>query len=88
MPHVYVVAKARPFTVAAPGLQGPPPRGETATATVTLGSRPRHGTLTMHADGGFAYTPRAGFTGTDTFTYTVKRGEATSEPATVTVLVR
>ncbi len=32
---------------------------------------PAHGTLTLDQDGSFRYAPAAGFTGTDTFTYTV-----------------
>lgn len=30
---------------------------------------PEHGTLTLEADGAFTYTPAAGFSGTDAFTY-------------------
>jgi Esterase-like activity of phytase/Bacterial Ig domain len=32
---------------------------------------PSHGTLTLGVDGDFSYTPAAGFTGTDTFSYTI-----------------
>jgi hypothetical protein len=45
------------------------------------------GTVQMNADGTFAYTPLAGFTGTDSFTYTVgdgNGGQASGE-ATITV---
>lgn len=38
--------------------------------TVTSHTDPAHGTVTLAADGTFTYTPQAGFTGTDTFTYT------------------
>jgi len=34
-------------------------------------SNPTHGTLTLNADGSFTYVPNAGYTGTDTFTYTI-----------------
>lgn len=34
-------------------------------------SQPKHGSLTLGSDGAFVYHPYAGFTGTDTFTYTV-----------------
>ncbi len=34
-------------------------------------TQPAHGTLTLAADGTFRYVPDAGFTGVDTFTYTV-----------------
>jgi hypothetical protein len=39
--------------------------------TLTAHTSPAHGSLTLNADGTFRYTPAAGFTGTDTFTYTV-----------------
>ncbi|BBA98970.1 hypothetical protein RVR_5395 [Actinacidiphila reveromycinica] len=40
-----------------------------ATAVVRH-TDPAHGTATVGADGSFTYTPKAGFKGTDTFTYT------------------
>ncbi len=87
-PHVYAAAKGQPLTVAVPGLLGVAPReGETAM-TVTLGTKPAHGTVVLKADGSFVYTPAAGAVGSDSFTYTVKRDGATSEPATVTIVVR
>jgi hypothetical protein len=39
--------------------------------TLTAHTSPAHGSLSLNPDGTFAYTPAAGFTGTDTFTYTV-----------------
>ncbi len=36
------------------------------------------GSITLAADGSFAYTPAAGFTGTDTYTYTLNDGNAAS----------
>ncbi|MDQ4143475.1 MAG: FG-GAP-like repeat-containing protein [Actinomycetota bacterium] len=44
--------------------------GDILSATVTTG--PAHGFLSLGYDGSFSYTPAAGFTGTDSFTYTVK----------------
>jgi hypothetical protein len=46
-----------------------------------------HGTLTLHADGTFTYRPNAGFRGTDTFSYKVTDGAATSLEGTVTLIV-
>lgn len=34
-------------------------------------SNPSHGTVTINADGSFVYIPNTGYTGADTFTYTV-----------------
>ena len=57
-------------------------------ASVTVQTDPENGTATPKTDGTIDYTPKTGFFGTDTFTYTVKddRG-ATSNPATVTITV-
>lgn len=46
---------------------------------------PEHGTLELNEDGTFAYTPNAGFIGTDQFTYTVDNGFEVSAPATVAI---
>jgi large repetitive protein len=56
-------------------------------AFVTLLTPPKHGTPTLNPDGSFTYQANAGFTGTDTFRYTVTDDAgATSAPATVTVV--
>ncbi|HEX8857895.1 MAG TPA: Ig-like domain-containing protein [Actinomycetes bacterium] len=49
--------------------------------------RPAHGTLTLSSNGAFRYTPTAGFTGQDSFTYTASDGALTSNVATVTITV-
>ena len=46
-----------------------------------------HGTLNLNGDGGFSYTPTAGFTGTDSFTYAAHNVSGNSSPATVTLAV-
>ena len=50
-------------------------------------SGPNNGSLTLNADGSFSYTPAAGFTGSDSFTYKATDGIADSAPATVTITV-
>ena len=50
-------------------------------------SDPANGTMTLDPDGSFAYTPNAGFSGTDTFTYRANDGAADSNTATVTITV-
>jgi hypothetical protein len=45
------------------------------------------GTITRNANGRFLYTPRAGFIGTDTFSYTVRDAAGGTATATVTLLV-
>jgi subtilisin-like proprotein convertase family protein len=49
-------------------------------------SQPANGTVTF-ANGIATYTPRSGFTGTDTFTYVATDGQSLSNVATVTVQV-
>jgi large repetitive protein len=58
----------------------------TLTVNVTPISAPANGTLTLSANGSFTYTPNTDFTGTDTFTYRVSDGTATTDGvATITV---
>ncbi len=46
-----------------------------------------NGTLSLNADGSFTYTPANGFTGSDSFTYTVSNDTDTSQPGTVDITV-
>ncbi|HZH90615.1 MAG TPA: Calx-beta domain-containing protein [Pyrinomonadaceae bacterium] len=50
---------------------------------------PNSGTVTLNPDGSFSYLPAPGFTGTDTFTYTVSNSAVPSltDTATVTITV-
>jgi len=56
------------------------------TLTVTSVTAPTNGT-TSNSGNGVLYTPRTGFVGTDTFSYTVSDGKGGSATATVTVTV-
>jgi Esterase-like activity of phytase/Bacterial Ig domain len=56
--------------------------------TIVAHSTPGHGSLTLNPDGSLRYTPAAGFTGTDTFSYTISdavRLYATSLPPLATI---
>ena len=55
--------------------------------TVTLCTPPTDGVVTLNNDGSFQYVPNDGFSGTDTFGYTISDGQATSAPATVSITV-
>jgi VCBS repeat-containing protein len=57
---------------------------ENAGRVVSGFTAPAHGTLTVNAQGDAVYTPASGWTGSDTFNYTVTSG-GTTETATVTV---
>jgi carboxypeptidase Q len=89
--HIFTTAKARVLTVKAPGLIDAGGRGARAggaAMTASVVAQPAHGKVVVNADGGFVYTPSAGFVGTDSFTYTVSGGGATSEPGKVTIVVK
>ena len=55
--------------------------------TAVLDSGPANGTLTLNADGTFSYTPKAGFTGSDSFVYHTEDGKQACDTATVTITV-
>ena len=55
--------------------------------TVTSVSRPAHGTAVLGTGGTVVYTPAAGFSGADSYTYTADNGNGGSATATVTVTV-
>lgn len=57
------------------------------TLTATVGTLPLNGQLVLNPNGSFTYTPNAGFTGFDSFTYQASDGTALSNSATVTISV-
>ncbi|MDQ3656658.1 MAG: tandem-95 repeat protein, partial [Chloroflexota bacterium] len=62
--------------------------GDLDPASVAIGADPTNGTAVPNGSGAVTYTPAAGFSGPDSFTYTVKDTlGATSNVATVTVTV-
>ncbi|KAG1668171.1 hypothetical protein GQR58_017949 [Nymphon striatum] len=60
---------------------------QTATTPDTPVIQPANGTVTINPDGTLEYTPDAGFTGPDTFTYIVTDNEGGFSTATVTIEV-
>lgn len=60
------------------------PEGD--TVSYGLGTQAGHGTAIVNADGTYTYTPAAGYSGADSFTYTVGDGSAATT-YTVTVSV-
>ncbi|HEU5102114.1 MAG TPA: Ig-like domain-containing protein [Roseiflexaceae bacterium] len=82
----YTVARDTSRTVLAPGVLAndtgfPPPAATPLNGATTAG-----GTVNLAANGGFTYTPPAGFSGADTFVYTAVNS-AGSDTATVTLTV-
>ncbi|MFA0849618.1 Ig-like domain-containing protein [Curtobacterium sp. WHRI 8282] len=61
-------------------------RGTGLTAAVD--QQPAHGTVELAANGSYTYTPKDGFSGTDTFTYTATDPAGRTSTGTVTVTVR
>lgn len=73
-----------PLTVAAPGVLG----NDTGTGLfVSSSTTPGHGTVSVATNGGYTYTPAAGYSGTDSFTYTVSDVVGQTATATVTITV-
>ena len=58
-----------------------------ARITVTANTQPSHGGVTVAPDGAYTYTPAGGFTGSDTFQYTITDENGKTDVATVTITV-
>ncbi len=73
--------------VAAPGvlMNDSDANGDVLTAEVV--TEPAHGSLSLEPNGSFVYTPAANYNGPDSFTYRASDGQATSDPATVSLTV-
>jgi len=63
-------------------------KGELTVKNIGVFKSAKDGTVAMKADGTFKYTPKPGFTGTDSFTYiAVNAQNAESDPGIVTITV-
>ena len=60
---------------------------ENDTLTYTIGNGATNGTVTMGANGTWNYTPKDGYTGTDSFTVLVSDGNNPSVPAVIRIQV-
>jgi VCBS repeat-containing protein len=83
----YSLTQDQTLNVSAPGVLSNDTDVEGDPLTVALVDGPQHGTLTLNADGSFSYTPDAGYTGADSFTYRANDGTADSNLATVSLTV-
>src|SRR5258708_28723047 len=83
----YGTSRNTTLTVAGPGVLNNDTDVENDPLTTLLVNGPANGTLTLNQNGGFSYTPNAGFTGSDTFTYKDNDGVADGNLATVTITV-
>ncbi|GAB3840332.1 LamG-like jellyroll fold domain-containing protein [Kribbella italica] len=83
----YGTVEGKPLTVSAPGVLANDTDANGNDLTAGGATQPANGTVTLAADGSFTYTPKAGFSGTDTFTYKASDGTAASAATTVTITV-
>lgn len=83
----YATPQDTPLNVSAPGVlaNDGDQDGNTLTVRTTPVSSPSNGALSLAVDGSFTYTPNAGFTGTDSFTYRVDDGTGRSADGVVTI---
>lgn len=83
----YSTAFQTPLNIAAPGLLANDNSNGGGVMTASLDTNPASGSLILSADGGFSYTPNAGFSGTDSFTYHAVNPNGPGNIATVTITV-
>jgi hypothetical protein len=76
-----------PLTIAAPGVLANDTDADGDSLTAVLVTPTAHGALALSANGGFSYTPAAGFSGADSFTYKANDGKDDSAVATVTITI-
>lgn len=74
-------------TVTAPGVLDGDVDPEGRPLNAMLATAPAKGDVTLSGNGSFTYTPYAGETGVDTFTYRADDGYAASDAATVTITI-
>ncbi len=77
-------SKGKPITIAVLANDSDPDND--ALSVVAVGS-PKHGRVTINADGTVTYAPSSGYTGSDHFDYTVEDGKGGSATATIEVAV-
>ncbi|HEV2529069.1 MAG TPA: Ig-like domain-containing protein, partial [Thermomicrobiales bacterium] len=84
-PDRYGTSEDTPLTISAPGVLANDTDIDSTSLTISAFTQPANGTVVLSGTaGGFTYTPRANFNGTDTFTYTVSDGGLTAT-GTVTI---
>lgn len=84
----YTIMSDETLSVSAPGLLANDfdADGDVVLVNTTPVATPS-GSLTLNSDGSLSYTPPAGFTGTDTFSYEIADGNGGTAIATVTIEV-
>lgn len=83
----YATPYGTPLTVSAPGVLANDVTNGGGAMSASVVAATAHGTLAMNGNGGFVYTPVAGFSGTDSFTYRATNSAGPGNIATVTIVV-
>ncbi|MBE2212912.1 MAG: tandem-95 repeat protein, partial [Opitutaceae bacterium] len=83
----YAMEANSTLSITAPGVLANDSDPNANPLTAVLVTAPASGSLTLNADGSFAFTPAPGMTGTASFTYRAHDGQTSSEIATVSITV-
>jgi hypothetical protein len=83
----YTAAAGIDLNVASPGVLSNDYDPEQQSLTAAIVSPPSHGTASVNPNGSFVYSPAAGFSGTDSFSYVASDGTLQSPPTVVTITV-
>ena len=78
---------AVPMTIEKTELLSNDTDAESDATNIAVVNQPLNGSVSITADGDVVYTADNGFSGSDTFTYSISDGVDTSDPATVSVTV-
>ncbi|MEL4894314.1 Ig-like domain-containing protein [Crocosphaera sp. Alani8] len=84
---LYTINQDETLTVVIDGVLGNDIDVDGDGLSVIGNTEPNNGTLTINPDGSFSYIPDAGFTGEDSFEYTISDGNEGNSTATVTITV-
>ena len=84
---IYTTTQNITLTVPISGLLSNDRDGDWDTLTASINTMPSNGVASVSADGSFVYTPTAGYSGTDSFTYVAHDGQGNSAATMVTIHV-
>ena len=83
----YTVQSGGSLDIPAPGVLGNDSDADGDALTAVLGANVAHGSLLLRSDGSFTYSPSAGFSGSDQFTYRARDASLQSVETTVALSV-
>jgi VCBS repeat-containing protein len=83
----YTTAEDTALVVTAAGVLGNDGDVDGDALTAVVVDQPAHGTVVLHANGAFTYTPAANYNGADSFTYKANDGSLDSNVVTVHLTV-